>query len=88
VPEEQLPMEEFKAKEDLSYQEYPIKFFENIRESYAKQEDQDVQGEVEPPYRGRSYLGKGRRVEGRVSKFLFRSIGISRMRFISRGVGL
>jgi hypothetical protein len=25
VPEEQLPMEEMDAKEDLSYQEYPIK---------------------------------------------------------------
>jgi hypothetical protein len=28
VPEEQLPMEEFKAKEDLSYQEYPIRILE------------------------------------------------------------
>jgi hypothetical protein len=36
-----------------------------------KQEDQDVQDAVEPSYRGRSYLGKGRRVEGRVLKFLF-----------------
>jgi hypothetical protein len=37
----------------------------------VKQEDQDVQGVVESPYRGRSYLGNGRRDEGRVSKFLF-----------------
>jgi hypothetical protein len=37
----------------------------------VKQEDQDVQGAVESPYRGRSYLGRGRRVESRVSKFLF-----------------
>jgi hypothetical protein len=28
VPEEQLPMEDFDAKEDLSYQEYPIKILE------------------------------------------------------------
>jgi hypothetical protein len=28
VPEEQLPMEELEAKEDLSYQEYPIKILE------------------------------------------------------------
>jgi hypothetical protein len=59
------------AKEDLSHQEVPYQDFGNIRESYMKQEDQDVQGAVEPPYRGRSYMGKGRRVEGRVSKFLF-----------------
>jgi hypothetical protein len=34
------------------------------------------------------YMGKRRRVEGRVSKFLFRSIRISGTRFILRGVGL
>jgi hypothetical protein len=28
VPEEQLPMEELEAKEDLSYQEYPVKILE------------------------------------------------------------
>jgi hypothetical protein len=28
VPEEQIPMEEFNAKEDLSYQEYPVKILE------------------------------------------------------------
>jgi hypothetical protein len=37
----------------------------------VKQEDQDVQGAMESPHRGRSYLGERRRVEGRVSKFLF-----------------
>jgi hypothetical protein len=30
----------------------------------VKQEDQDVQGAMEPSYRVRSYLGKRRRVEG------------------------
>jgi hypothetical protein len=45
-----------------------------MREGYSKQEDQDVQGVVESPYQGRSYLGKGRRVDGRVSKVLFQSI--------------
>jgi hypothetical protein len=30
-----------------------------------------VQGVMEPSYRGRSYLGKTMRVEGRVSKFFF-----------------
>jgi hypothetical protein len=30
VPEEQLPMEELEAKEDLSYQEYPVKILETL----------------------------------------------------------
>jgi hypothetical protein len=34
VPEEQIPMEDFNAKEDLSYQEYPVKILERS-ESYA-----------------------------------------------------
>jgi hypothetical protein len=42
-----------------------------MRKGYSKQEDQDVQGAIESPHRGRSYLGKGRRIEGGVSKFLF-----------------
>jgi hypothetical protein len=44
-----------------------------------------VQGAIESPYRGRSYLGKRRRVKGRISKFHFRSVLISGMRFIIRG---
>jgi hypothetical protein len=28
VPEEQIPMEDLNAKEDLSYQEYPVKILE------------------------------------------------------------
>jgi hypothetical protein len=28
VPEEQLAMEELEAKEDISYQEYPVKILE------------------------------------------------------------
>jgi hypothetical protein len=68
VPEEQLHMEDLDAKEDLSYQEYPVKIF------LTEYEDQDVQGAMESPYRGRSYMGKGGRVEGRVSKFLFQSV--------------
>jgi hypothetical protein len=30
VPEEQIPMEDFDAKEDLSYQEYPVKMLETF----------------------------------------------------------
>jgi hypothetical protein len=53
-----------------------------------KQEDQDVQGIRESPHRGRGYMGKRRRVEGRVFKFLFQYVQISRTRFILWGVGL
>jgi hypothetical protein len=87
VPKEQIPMEDLDAKEDLSYQEYPIKILD-VQESYAEQEDQDVHGAMESPHQGKSYLGKRRRVEGRVSKFLSRSVRISEMRFILRGVAL
>jgi hypothetical protein len=47
----------------------PCQDFKDVRESYAEQESQDMQGAIESPHRGRSYLEKGRRVEGRVSKF-------------------
>jgi hypothetical protein len=30
VPEEQIPMEDLDAKEDLSYQEYPVKILETL----------------------------------------------------------
>jgi hypothetical protein len=30
MPEEQLPMEELEAKEDISYQEYPVKILETF----------------------------------------------------------
>jgi hypothetical protein len=46
-------MEDLGAKEDLSYQEYPVKDFRDVRGSYAKQEDQDEQGAMEAPHRGR-----------------------------------
>jgi hypothetical protein len=32
VPEEQIPMEDLNAKEDLSYQEYPLRILETSRE--------------------------------------------------------
>jgi hypothetical protein len=40
-------------------------------EDLDAKEDQDVQGATESPHRGRGYLGKRRRVESRISKFLF-----------------
>jgi hypothetical protein len=31
VPKEQIPMEDFDAKEDISYQEYPVKILETSK---------------------------------------------------------
>jgi hypothetical protein len=59
VAEEQIPIEDLDAKEDLSYQDT-----RHVRKSHAKQEDQEVQGALEPSYRGRSYMGKRGRIEG------------------------
>jgi hypothetical protein len=42
-----------------------------LMEDLDAKEDQDVQGATESPHRGRGYLGKRRRVESRISKFLF-----------------
>jgi hypothetical protein len=81
-------MEDLNVKEDLSYQEYPIKILETFERVTQNKRITSVQGAMESPYRGRSYLGKGGRVEGRVSKFLFRSVRILGTRFILRGVGL
>jgi hypothetical protein len=77
VPEEQISMEDLDAKEDLSYQEHPVRILETSERSA-----------MEPPYRGRGYMGKRGRVEGRIFKFLFQSVRISGTRFILRGVGL
>jgi hypothetical protein len=85
VPEEQVPLEDFVTSEDLTYQEYHLKLLENIWKSYPEQEDSDVQGLVEPPYRRRSHLGKRRRTEGRIYKLHCRVIWISRERFLIRG---
>jgi hypothetical protein len=39
VPEEQLPMEELDATEDLSYQEYPVKILETSERSHHTEEE-------------------------------------------------
>jgi hypothetical protein len=55
----------------------------NILEKRGK-----VQGSMESSHRNISYLGERRRIKGRILIFLFRSIRISRVRFILRRVGL
>jgi hypothetical protein len=51
VSEEQIPMEDLNVKEDLSYQEYPIKILDTSEIVTTEQEDQDVQGAMESPHR-------------------------------------
>jgi hypothetical protein len=48
VPEEQIPMEDLNASEDLSYR-VTYQDFRDMWESYPEQEDEVVQGEMESP---------------------------------------
>jgi hypothetical protein len=42
----------------------------DVRKGDKEQENLDVQGSMEPPHRRRTYLRKGRGIEGRISRFL------------------
>jgi hypothetical protein len=70
VSEEQLPMEDLDDKEDLSYQEDPVKILE-MSERFTRSKKIKMSMVQWSHHRGRGYIGKRRRVEGRVSKFLF-----------------
>jgi hypothetical protein len=70
VHEEQIPMEDLDAREDISYQEYPVKILETSQRVTRNKKIKMCKVH-EPSYRGRTYLGKRRRLEGRVSKFVF-----------------
>jgi hypothetical protein len=71
VPEEQIPMEDLEAKGDLSYQDYPVKILETSERVTRNKKIKMCMVQWESPYGGRSYLRKGRGIEGRVSKFFF-----------------
>jgi hypothetical protein len=88
VPEEQILMEDLHAKENLSYQEYPIKILEMSGRVTRNKRNQKCKVQWSHHTEEEANLGERRRVEGRISKFLFRSVRISEMRFILRGVGL
>jgi hypothetical protein len=77
-----MPLEELQVG-DLTYQEYPVKILDTSEKPL-----QDVQSEMEQPYRRRGYLGKRRSTEDRISRYLFQSVRISGVRFILGGVGL
>jgi hypothetical protein len=48
VPEEQLPMEDLDAKEDISYQEYPIKILDTSERVTRNKKIKMLQGAMEP----------------------------------------
>jgi hypothetical protein len=50
VPEEQIPLEELTVKEDLTYEEYPVKILETA-ERVTKPHYKDVQSTVESIFR-------------------------------------
>jgi hypothetical protein len=85
VPEEQLPMEDLDAKDNLSYHEYPVKILETservtqnkkikickVQWSHHTEEEATWEGEEE--------------LKAEFCKFLFWSVWISGTRFILRG---
>jgi hypothetical protein len=60
VPKEQLPMEDLDAKEDLSYQEYPIKILETSERVTRKRRSRCARcnGAIIPR---KKLLGKGKK---------------------------
>jgi hypothetical protein len=80
-------MEDLDAKEDLSYQEYSIKILETFERVTQNKRIKMCKVQWSHHTKEEATWEKGRRVEGRVSKFLFRSIRISGTRFILRAVG-
>jgi hypothetical protein len=84
VPEEQLPMEDLNAKQDLSYQEYPIKILETSeRVTWNKR---IKMGKVQWSHHTKEEATWEREEE--LKEKFFWSIRISGTRFILRGVGL
>jgi hypothetical protein len=65
VPEEQIPMEDLDAKENISHQEYPIKILETSERVTRNKRIKMCKMQWS------HHTGKRRRVGGRVSKFLF-----------------
>jgi hypothetical protein len=69
VPEEQIPMEDLDAKEDLSYQEYPVGILETSERVTRNKRFKMCKVQWSRHTKEEATWGKGRRVEGKVSKF-------------------
>jgi hypothetical protein len=85
VPEKQIPMDDLDAKEDLSYQEYPVKILETSQR--VTQNKRIKMCKVQRSHYTEEEATWEREEELK-AEFLFQSIQISGTRFILRGVGL
>jgi hypothetical protein len=73
VPEEQIPMEELDASEDLSYQEYPVKILETSERVTRNRKITMCKVQWSHHIEEEATLERAR-IEGRISKFLPQSI--------------
>jgi hypothetical protein len=78
-------MEDLDAKEKFSYQEYPVKILETSGRVTRSKRIKMCKVQWSHHTDKEANLGERRRVEGRISKFLFRSVRISETRFILKG---
>jgi hypothetical protein len=70
VTEEQIPKDDLDAKEDISYQEYPVKVMEMSERVTRNKKIKMCNVNGVTILRKRPYMGKKRKDEDRVSKFL------------------
>jgi hypothetical protein len=74
VPEEQLLMEDLDAKDDLSYQECPVKILETSERVTRNKKIKMCKVQWSHHIEEEATWEKGKRVESRVFKFLFRFV--------------
>jgi hypothetical protein len=88
VSEKQMPLEELTFGEDLTYQEYLVKILDTsekvIRNNHYKMCKVQWSNHSEEE----ATWEKGRPAEGRIPRHLFKSVRISGVRFIQRGISL
>jgi hypothetical protein len=87
VSEEQMPLEELTIDEDLTYQEYPVKILDTSEKVTQNNHYKMCKVQWSNHTKDEATWEK-RTAEGRVSRYLFRSVRKSGARFILRGVGL
>jgi hypothetical protein len=84
VPEEQLPMEDLGAKEDLSYQEYPVKILETSDRVTRNKKIRMCKMQLSHHTVEEATWEREEEWKAECPSF-FRSVRISRTRFILRG---
>jgi hypothetical protein len=81
-------MEELEVKKDLSYQEYPIKILETLERVTRNKKIKMCKVQWSHHTEEKATWERDEELKAEFPKYLFRSVRISRMRFILRGVGL